>query len=147
MKISILIFSLFISSVAFCQIEVKTSPKKFTVGTIKRTGTELFGEVIDNDTTYVLMYRNAEYQHIIDFRSISFTNEDNTLEQFYKLLKSVFLDENVKNKEYKVEFKLGDKDVSVSNFRMMGTSQSMFVTPRGYALFNEKEIDKLFGKK
>lgn len=140
-----ILFLLLISQTCFAQVEVKSSPKKTTIGKIKKTGTELSLYVdADNDSSFLLIYNNAAYQHITDFQSVRFTSEGGAFEAFYKILKSVF--ENEKNKDYSVDFKLGTQDVNVSNSRVMGISRALLMTPRGHVFFTEKEVDTLFGK-
>lgn len=134
--ILILLFPLVTSA----QIEVKPSSTKFTVGKIKTV--ELYGLIIDKDTSYVIMYYSAKYKTITDIRSISFKDNDSTIENLYKTLSSFFTDENRDNKEYKVEFKLGETNVIVSNMK----PSIMFWTPEGYFFLTEKQLKNLFGK-
>lgn len=142
-----ILLSVALSQTCQAQIQVKKPVNKFNVGEVKQTGTLLYGIIGEtNDTTYVLMYRNAEYQTLVDFKTVHFGNQDSTLTEFYKILKSVFLDENIKNRDYRVEFKLGDEDVSVSTYRIMGVTSVRFYTQKGYCYLTEKQIDKLFGK-
>lgn len=147
MKYVFTLIILIFATTVQAQIEVKKSQEKFIVGNYKATGSELVGLIDEyKDTTYLLVFRNARYKTIFDFQMVGFKNEGNTLEVFYTLLKSVYLDENIKNKDYNVKFKLGGIDVSVSTVRISGITSAMFFTPKGYAMFSEKEIDKIFGK-
>ena len=136
--------------ITFSQISEakKVEPQK-VIGTIKSVGMtqhELSYRINEGDTLYTLMYRNADYKYITEFEFVNFSGEDNTLDKLYDILKSVFSEENKKNKEYQVKFKLGEKDVIVSNFRTMGVTSVMFFTHDGHCFWTEKQIDKLFGK-
>ena len=137
---------LLVSVTGYGQIEMRPELKKIEIGSIKTPRAELYGTVVDGDTTYTLMYKNAAYQTLTDFQSVSFSNDENTLGTLYDILKSVFKEENKKNKDYKVQFKLGETEVIVSNYRSMGMTAAMFFTTRGHTFFSEKQVDKLFGK-
>lgn len=136
---------LLISTQCFGQIEVKKTPKRVAVGEIKRTGVSFDYSYYedDSDTIYALTYFNHLYPTLKEYEVLVFRNEDETIKSLYKILMGVF--ENPKNKEYFVSFKLGGKDVSVSNFRSMGVTQARLKTPEGYTIFSEKDIEKLFG--
>lgn len=123
---------------------------KTTIGKAKRGGVTI-AELYyigggDIDTTYVIMYSNAKYTTISDYNSILFNGGEDVLNQLYGVIKSVYAEENKKNKEYKKQFMLGKDDVIVSNYRMMGTTSAMIWTDGGYFYLTEKELDKLFGK-
>lgn len=136
---------LLVSTQCFAQIEIKKNPKRVDVAEIKRTGVSLsytFYEG-DTDTIYALSYFNHEYPLLKEYEVLVFRNEGGTINSLYKILKGVF--EDPKNKDYYVSFKLGGKDVSVSNFRSMGVTQARLKTPEGYTIFSEKDIEKLFG--
>lgn len=146
----LLILFLLISSIVHSQIQVKTIPDKVTIGKVGSGGgfiAELYYTVSDTDTTYYLMYNNFKYTHITDIQSVSFSSVDGTLEKLYSIMKSIFLSENKKNKDYKVALKLGSDDVVISNNRLLGVTQLMFYTPKGYFLISEKQVDKLFDKR
>jgi predicted peroxiredoxin len=137
------------SIICQAQIELRKPEQKKVVGQIKMMGTteqSLSYVVIDEDTVYYFLFRNQEYKHLIDYSSVEFSGQDNTLEKLYKILLSVFSDENIKNKEYKVNFKLGNTEVIVSSWRMMGITAAMFFTNDGYCYLTEKQIKKLFGR-
>ena len=118
------------------------------MGTIKVVGSiqaQLYYRIVEEDTLYTLLFRNQEYQQLVDYSSVTFSAEDNTLKKLYDILKSVFTEENKKNKEYKVKLKLGETEVIISNFRIMGGTSVMFFTSDGYITLTEKQVDKLFG--
>src|SRR5689334_109867 len=100
--IFILIASSLMITPVFSQLEVKPKPKKTTIGKTKngQYEVELYQLSIDNDTAYVIMYQDMQFQRIVDFKSVSFKDIDGTREKLYELMMSVFSDENEKNKEY-----------------------------------------------
>ena len=150
MKQLLIAFVLLLSFQSFAQLQVKKASPATKIGSVNSGGrflAELSYKVEEGDTTYTLMYRNCEYKQILSIESVKFNSEGGTVEQLYTILKSVFSDENKKNKEYKVELRLGDTDVIISNFRMMGVSSAMFSTTKGYVYLTEGQLDKLFGKK
>ena len=102
------------------------------------------------DTTYLLLMRdftrrgdNAELQ----FFTIKFNGVDNTLDTFYQLLKSFFLDENRKNKNYNQTFRLGDQMVYLQHNLLITGNGVMLTTKEGYINLSKGDIDKLFNKK
>ena len=100
----------------------------------------------DKDTLYTFLFLNAKYSTLTDYQSIVFSGENNTINDFYSVLKSFFSDENKKNKDYKVEFKLGATQVIASNLRIMGVTSVMILTSKGHVYLTEKQVDKVFGK-
>ena len=145
----VLLFTVMLTSVAGrSQIEIKKKEPKVIMGTIKVVGSiqaQLYYRIVEEDTLYTLLFRNQEYQQLVDYSSVTFSAEDNTLKKLYDILKSVFTEENKKNKEYKVKLKLGETEVIISNFRIMGGTSVMFFTSDGYITLTEKQVDKLFG--
>lgn len=140
--LSLSLCSLFAQS----QITIKSTPKQNVIG--KSGITEQLIQYIENDdTSYVFMFRNSKYQSIVDITQVVFKDVDSTLSSFYTLMKSVFLDENKKNKEYRVKFNLGNTEVIISTYLLMGKTSVWFWTSEGYAYFTEKEVDKIFGKR
>ena len=126
----------------------KLEPRK-TIGKNESLGAyvELYYRIgEEEDTTFVLMYQNKNYKTIVDIESITFFGGMDVIDKLYSYMTSVFLDENKKNKDYKVHFALGDKDVIVSNERTMGNNWVRFWTSDGYFVLNEKQVNKLFGK-
>ena len=102
------------------------------------------------DTTYLLFMKdftergkNAEPQYF----SIKFNGVDNTFEKFFQLLKSFFLDENRKNKNYTQSFRLGDQMVYLQHFLLVTGNGVKLSTKEGYINLSKGDIDKLFGKK
>ena len=102
------------------------------------------------DTTYLLLMRdftkrgdNAELQ----FFTIKFNGVDNTLDTFYKLLKSFFLDENRSNKNYNQTFRLGDQMVHLQHTLLVTGKGVRVTTKEGYINLSKGDIDKLFNKK
>ena len=102
------------------------------------------------DTTYLLLMRdftrkgeNAETQ----FFTIKFNGADNTLDIFYQLLKSFFLDDNRSNKNYNQTFRLGDQMVYLQHNLLITGKGVMLSTKEGYINLSKGDIDKLFNKK
>ena len=96
-----------------------------------------------NDTVYFLAMKNftkREEKAESHFFGVKFSGIDDTFEKFYELLKSFFLKENRKNKNYSQTFKLGEKKVNLQYFPLITGKGIMVSTNEGY-------IDKLFGKR
>ena len=103
-------------------------------------------EVDDKDTTYTLRFNNMKYKHIDAIVSVDFSGIGNTVGDLYKAFKSVFAEENKKNKDYLVNFTLGKEPVAISNTKTMGVTSVMFLIKDAYFTLTEKQVDKLFGK-
>jgi hypothetical protein len=129
---------------ANAQLTVQESAPTVTVG--KTALGELYYKIIDNDTMYTLLFRNAEYSTLIDYCSVTWQSEMGETQNLYDIIMSVFKDENKKNKEYKIQFKLGSTDVIVSTSRVMGMTQAWFWTNDGYTAFTQEQVKRLFGK-
>lgn len=143
----LLFIALLLPLFSAAQIEVKetTSYKQATVGEVKRGGyfiAELKYEVRGEDTLFMLLYRNAQYEAIVDIESVAFYNSGSTVDDLYTLFKSVFKKENQGDKNYEVALTLGDTEVILDNLKGV----LRFYTRSGYFLVNEKQVDKLFGK-
>ena len=140
-----------LSFLSYGQITVLNTPKLLEVGKVKSgiyTSGEIYYTVEGKDTTYTFRYMNAQYKMITDYKSVYFQSDNNALNEFYKICKSVFSEENKKNKNYFVEFKLGNDFVFVKNSRMFGINYiTIGVLDKGYTIqLLESQIDKLFGK-
>jgi spore maturation protein CgeB len=139
-----------VSSFAQLQvIDVNKNPST-TVGKLK-SGLAFIAELDyrldDKDTIYTLSYQDNKYQHIVAIKSINFNSDGNALDGFYSICKSVFSEENKKNKDYNVIFKLGNEEMMVMNSRMMGITYVRIVIGNSYTLpLLESQVDKLFGK-
>src|SRR5579871_2488125 len=138
---------------AFSQLQVEKPLKKVSIGKVAPAGqflAELYYYVPDDgdkDTTYSLMYKNQEYETLFDLQHLRFSSEGNTIKELYKLLQTFFTDENKKNKDYKVNIKLGQDQILLTNYRQMGIGSVFITTPKGYFILTERQVDKLFGKK
>ena len=111
--------------------------------------TYLVDELNQQDTTYTFSFRDARYKDRFEYVNVNFKSEGNAKEHFYSIVKTVFGEENKRNKQYEVSFKLGNDFVQVKNFRFTGITYAMIV-------FNGKAqtipllksyVDKIFGKK
>jgi hypothetical protein len=151
-KILVVAIALIASLPSFAQIQVIDVNKSssVTVGKLK-SGlafiADLEYKLDDKDTLYTLSFQNNRYQQIVAIESIHFNADGNALDGFYSICKSVFSEENKKNKDYSVTFKLGNQTIMVVNSRMMGTTYVRIFVGNAYTLpLLESQIDKLFGK-
>jgi hypothetical protein len=150
-KIIIAAIILIAATSAKAQIEVydSASMQKKTIGKLKAgfiSKAELNYYIDESDTVYSILFRNAEYTSIVDYQSIDFSGGQEVVDQLYSVIKTFFSEENKKNKEYKRKLKLGEKDVSIHNYRTMGVTNVMIWVDKSYFYLTEKETDKLFGK-
>ncbi len=153
-RVLFLLISLIISVSTTGQIiiEDKSSiSKSVTIGNVKNgpnvLATLTYEIQENNDTVCKLVFKDFKYQTLEEFQSVSFLNKGNTLESFYKILKSFFSEENKKNKKYSVNIKLGNEDVNLNQYRALGIGAVILNAKSGYVYFTENQVEKLFGKK
>lgn len=97
------------------------------------------------DTSYDLSFNNYKYQHITAIGHIYFSGEGHALDSLHALMKTVFLDENRKNKDYSIAVRLGKGLIQIGTYRVMGVTACMIQNDEGYGLFTEKQTERLFG--
>ncbi len=148
-KDTLFVIILLISTTSYCQIQMQSSGgSKVVVGKCKNgayTQAELSYTIEEKDTLYTLLYLNQKYSTLTDYVTLTFSEEGGTKNQLYSILKSVFSEENKKNKEYKQSFKLGNDQVIASNYRTMGVTSVMLFTSKGYCFLTESQLEKVFG--
>ena len=104
-------------------------------------------KIDDKDTVYTLSFQDNRFTQITSIKSVSFNSDGDALNSVYSIFKSVFKDENKKNKDYNVTFKLGQETVMVANSRMMGITYARLFVNNSYSIpLLESQVDKLFGK-
>lgn len=138
-----------VSLQASAQIEMKESVKSVKIGEVRGAGRFIASiEKIPSkeDTVCVLYYKNVRYTTLTDIQDIVFNDTDSTLAELYNVIQSAFTDENKKKKDFKIDFRLGDKDVSITSEKMFGIPYVKFWTENGFFYLTEKQLDKLFGK-
>lgn len=138
--------------IAEAQITMAQKAEWKSVGKLKSLGSTLASleyNVSGRDTIYLLFMKdftkrgeNAEAQ----FFSIKFNGMDNTVEKFYQLSKSFFLDENRKNKNYTQSFRLGDQMVYLQHNLLVTGKGVRLSTKEGYINLSKGDNDKLFGR-
>lgn len=150
MKKTISILTLVFSSfIVNAQIQVLEKPATIEVGKIK-AGMYLIANMSysiynSGDTTYTLIYRNAKYTQIDDYKTFSFNSTNGEFEQFYNLFKKAFTADDIKN--YSITFKLGEEMLNLVGYKQMGVKGVMVITTKGATNpLTENQINKLFGK-
>lgn len=153
--IRILLCFLFVISFHFAGAQITMAEKAdwIPIGKLKTLGNtkaSLEYRLSGRDTVYLLFMKDftkrgekAESHYF----SVTFNGVDNTFPKFYELLKSFFLKENRKNKNYTQTFRLGDKMVNLQHYLLVTGKGVMLTTKEGYINLSEGDIDKLFGKK
>lgn len=99
------------------------------------------------DTTYLLFIKDQREGIKDNYFGINFKNTGGTYSKLYNILKSFFLDEHKKDKDYSRTFELGTTSVNVSHKRLITSRGILFYTKDGYTTWSENDIDKLFGYK
>lgn len=151
-QIIVVAIALIASFSTFAQVQIIDVDKSqsVTVGKL-RSGlafvADLEYKLDDKDTVYTLSFQDNRYTHITSIKSVSFNSDGDALNSVYTIFKSIFKEENKKNKDYSVTFKLGQETVMVANSRMMGISYVRFFVGNSYSIpLLESQVDKLFGK-
>lgn len=142
----------FISLMSFGQIEIlKTNKtKSVEVGKVY-IGLDFVSSLKyspqEGDTTYVLTFWNREFQRPIDMQVIYFNGNQKTLDDLYTVCKSVFEEENRKNKDYNVFIQLGADKVLISTWKYYGLTHVNIRSKEGYFILTESQLEKLFNKR
>ena len=151
-KILVVAIALIATVNSFGQVQIIEVDKNqsVTIGKLK-SGFAFVAELeykLDNkDTVYTLSFQDNRYTQITSIKSVSFNSDGDALNTVYSIFKSVFKDENKKNKDYNVTFNLGQKTVQVINSRMMGITYVRLLVDNSYSIpLLESQVDKLFGK-
>jgi hypothetical protein len=107
---------------------------------------DLVSYEINNEKEYKWSYINMENPDGRDFvrTTIKFKGDDKLINDLYVILKTQLKEEN-RNKPYSLT--LGDVDLEVVGMRLLGVSQLSIRTKNSWFYINEKQLDKLFGKK
>ena len=148
MKITLYLVTFLVTTATHAQLTEKETGNWQPVGKLKFAGitkASLEYQDIGRDTTYLLFVKDFREQPKDNYFSIRFNNTDGTFSKLYTILKSFFLPENKKNKNYSRTFQLGNVTVNVSHKILITGRGIMFYTREGYANWSEKDIDKLFG--
>jgi len=148
MKTILYLLTLLVTTATHAQLTEKETGNWQPVGKLKFGGitkASLEYQNIGSDTTYLLFVKDFREQPKDNYFSIQFKNTDGTFGKLYTILKSFFLPENKKNKNYSRTFQLGNTTVNVSHKILITGRGIMFYTKEGYANWSEKDIDKLFG--
>lgn len=135
---------------ASAQLEVYETSQWTIIGELKfalSTKAKMQYSASGKDTTYMLLMRDAEKNRTNHYFSVSFNSYGDTYNQFYEILKSFFIPENRKNRKYMKTFKLGGTGVNVQHDWNLSGATIMLTTREGFIVLNEREIDKLFGRR
>ena len=148
MKTILYLLTLLVTTATHAQLTEKETGNWQPIGKLKFGGitkASLEYQNTGRDTTYLLFVKDFREQPKDNYFSIQFKNTDGTFGKLYTILKSFFLPENKKNKNYSRTFQLGNTTVNVSHKILITGRGIMFYTKEGYANWSEKDIDKLFG--
>ena len=129
------------------------SPKPTKVGQVK-IGYIVIADLsyIPNalgDTTYTLVFRNAKYTHIDDFKQIKFKADTETINTLYSLFADAFGSEDIKN--YEQTITLGNSVMKIKGYKAMGIKGVQFYSASNDVVsymnpINKGQLDNLFGK-
>ncbi|MEN9339056.1 MAG: hypothetical protein RIQ62_368 [Bacteroidota bacterium] len=150
MKMRIILLLLLLPKLGSSQILQKETIKFTKISEVKRGGMFVAGieyTVKEKDTTYILTIKNDKYQSLSDYKSVSFTEEGETLNQLYKMMADAFTEENKKKEDWQKDFKLGNEDIMLTSVRFIGTTTLNVWINSGYVVLTEKQVNKLFAKK
>ncbi len=148
MRIILCLLICIVTTTVHAQLTEKEPGKWNLIGKLKFGGitkASLEYQNVGQDTIYLLFIKDFREQPKDHYFSITFKNTDGTFSKLYTILKSFFLDENKKNKQYSRTFVLGNTSVNVSYKIMLTGRGIMFYTKDGYINWDERDVDKLFG--
>lgn len=128
---------------SYSQVSAPIKNEKTTIGKIPQA--EFCYFIDSGDTSYLILYRNAEYETIVDVEDIRFVGGQEEVDALYNAIATAFEPANKKSKEFSIMLKVGDENVFISNSNVWGY-QVVIRDPDGYFMLNEKQLKKLFGK-
>jgi hypothetical protein len=146
-------FFLFIFNPIFAQISIEPPSKTIETEVGKFEDLASFWASCskytnDSIVSYTFFFKNIEYQTIVDIKSFSFMETGNDYENFYNTIS-----ENLKVKEEKrITINLPKGTLFLEFGLSMGKTLVAFVwnedgVSSTSRYFNQKQIDKIFGKK
>lgn len=145
MKYLILVIALIAPFALFSQLTKVERPDEKEVGRVKRAGkmqAKLTCYQKDNDTIYVLVFKNDKYQSISSYESISFIETGGTKESLFNALAEAY---NAPKKT-KSTFRLGEEEITLMSDRYLGTKYVTFLTDHGFFRLQAGEVSELFGR-
>lgn len=136
----LLFLALIVPSLAMAQIgEVKVAKKKTPIG--KFGDVEMYYTVTDGDTTNFILFKNARYSTLNDFQAAAFVGGVKERKQLENMILSCFKEENMKDKDFTLNFTLGSDKIMLFYTR----GYAVFYVGDDYFLMSEKQVHKLFG--
>lgn len=146
MKVLLITIAVLLTTVCNGQIKRTETAEFIKVGEFKSgpLNGALKYSVTEKDTTYHLLFQNANYRTITDIKSFAFRNENGTLETLYNLLFEALNAEKGK----KASFQLGDDNVTVMTDAVMGAKYINVSRSSDGALLTltQKQLKKLFNR-
>lgn len=128
------------------QVQKTENIKYTTIGEAKLGGipyASLEYRIDNKDTVYLLIFRNSEYEVLVEYEHVSFTEKGGTLKDLYQILAESF----THKRDEETSFSLGAENMIA---RVISTGKWI----RVYRLsdganfsISRKHLDKLFAKK
>lgn len=153
-KTLLTLFFVFIFSIpSYSQITVISDGSEYEekeIGQSKSLGIGMVAKLTerkytDGDLVYFLLFRNSEYTSIVDFESVHFFADEETLDQLYSLFKDGFDSPEVNR--YKITIQLGDETFTIRGSGVGKIKYMTFYTKNdtSYPL-TLKQVNQLFGR-
>jgi len=145
-KITLLL--LLIPTLGISQIKVVDKEKTEKVGRIAALGL-LHIELIKSGDYYTFTYKDLKFQHIDEFKSFTFKNENNDIDNLYKIIKNGLKD--MPEEDITIALPEGElqldftKALGIVNVRFVHSSSAGNVGISTW--LSKRKVDKLFGKK
>lgn len=137
------------------QIEVKKEAKWVKLGEVKAAGHTVASvnwSAMDNqnqDTAYAVTIRDCTYKTIWEYKTCYFKGMS-TANDFHRLLKQAFLDENKRNKDFTIAFDLSfgksTYSIRIMNTRMLGSTYAILYIGDAYGYLSESQVSAMFGR-
>jgi hypothetical protein len=147
-----LVFLVLLPAISQAQIsEIETKgPDWQTYGQVKYVGPAKASlEYIPNekDSTFMLLLWDMRPE-LKNYFSITFSSKDNTVEQLYQAMMSVFEKSAEKSRSGPAirRFQLGNQSISLYKSPTIGATALILSTERGRIELTRREVKKLFGR-
>jgi hypothetical protein len=138
--------------ISYSQVQVKNTStsgeKENIVGIAKNLDvmvSKLTYGIVGADTAYTLTLIKGKNTFIADYQLLLFIGAG-SLNKFYTAVKSVFSEDNKKDKDYKVEMDVNGTKVTISTSRIKNNMAVLITTEEGDCSLTEKQVVQTFGR-
>lgn len=152
MKKLILLLALLTTTLSFAQLKKVEPTKSESIGKAQQFGAPLEAEMTKSGNIYTIKYRDAKFKTIDEYRSFSFEDVDNTLNDLYATIEEGF--KTIPKESVMLELPnhfvwlhfskfLGSPILTISSSNDKSGNSQIYISNE----IAKKQVEKLFGKR